>query len=141
MAEAFWSFAFRVFKNLKSFCKICFRYLVFFIFKLFDGEFINHKVFLVLGKPHHSVHWGINPLFKNTIPCFLPSPLLNMQTIQAPPLFRQSPLYIGFSWTPLKLSCKNCNPQKCNSPLPHFPTNTNAPLKLKVLSSPLFEIW
>ena len=51
----------------------------------------------------HSVHWGINspqkypPLF-----CQAPPPLLNQQTVQAPPLFRQFPLYIGFSWPPPK---------------------------------------
>ena len=33
----------------------------------------------------HSVHWGINPTFKNTTPSFLPSPLLSLQIVQAPP--------------------------------------------------------
>ena len=41
------------------------------------------------------------PPLKNTTPSFLPSPPLNLQTVQAL-FFRQSPLYIGFSWTPLK---------------------------------------
>ena len=123
------------FLKLKSLSKIYFKYLIFFIFKLFDGEFINRNFFLVLGKPHHCVHWGIT--FKNTIPSFLPSPPLKSANCPSPSFFRQSSLYIGFCWTPLKLSCKNCNPpQKCHSPLPHFPTN--APLKLKVLSSPPF---
>ena len=41
----------------------------------------------------HSVHWGIPP----------PPPLhpLNLQAVQAP-LFKQSPPYIGLSWTPSK---------------------------------------
>ena len=45
-----------------------------------------------------SVLWGINLPLKNTT-LFLasPLPLLNMQTVQAPPPpFRQSPLYIAF---------------------------------------------
>ena len=33
----------------------------------------------------HSMHWGINPLPKTPPPYFLPSPLLNLQTVQAPP--------------------------------------------------------
>ena len=33
--------------------------------------------------PTHSVHWGLTPLLKNVAPSFLPSPLLNLQTIQA----------------------------------------------------------
>ena len=41
------------------------------------------------------VLWGINPPQKH-YPSFSPRPLLNLQTFQAP-LFRQSPLYIGFS--------------------------------------------
>ena len=43
----------------------------------------------------------LTPL-KNTTPSFLPSSPLNQQTVQAP-LFRQSPLCIGFSWAPLKV--------------------------------------
>ena len=35
---------------------------------------------------------------KNTTPLFLAKPHLNRQTVQVP-LFRQSPLYIGFLWT------------------------------------------
>ena len=46
-----------------------------------------------------SVLWGVNLPLKNTT-LFLasPLPLLNMQTVQAPPPspFRQSPLYIAF---------------------------------------------
>ena len=46
--------------------------------------------------PTHSVHWGLAnpPPFKNITPSFLPSPLLNLQTIQAT-LFR-------------RLTSKNC---------------------------------
>ena len=40
----------------------------------------------------HRVHWGITT-------SFLPSPFLNLQTVQAL-LFRQSPLYIGFFMKP-----------------------------------------
>ena len=55
----------------------------------------------------HSVHWGINPLLKNTTPSFLstPPPPLNRQTSSPSPL-GNPPLYIGFSWThpsPLKV--------------------------------------
>ena len=42
-----------------------------------------------------SVHWGNNPPQKQH-PLFSTKPTLNLQTIQAP-LFRHSPLYIGFS--------------------------------------------
>ena len=38
--------------------------------------------------PTYSVHWGLNPPFKNITPSFLASPLLNLESIQAP-LFRQ----------------------------------------------------
>ena len=44
----------------------------------------------------HSVHWGINPPSKTPPSLSCQLPLLNLQTVQAP-LFRQSPLYIGFS--------------------------------------------
>ena len=61
----------------------------------------------------HSAHWGINPPLKNTAPppSFLPSPPpLNQQTVQAPPFLGNPPLYIGFSWPPLK-SDLSVNPQ------------------------------
>ena len=44
----------------------------------------------------HGVHWGINPPQKHYLLFLSKSPALNLQTVQAP-LFRQSPLYIGFS--------------------------------------------
>ena len=56
-----------------------------------------------IGKSH-SVHWGINPnFFKN-----IPSPLFcqapfKYANCQSPTLFRQSPLYLGFLGTPLKI--------------------------------------
>ena len=44
-------------------------------------------------------------------PSFLPSPPpLNQQTVQAPPFLGNPPLYIGFSWPPLK-SDLSVNPQ------------------------------
>ena len=43
----------------------------------------------------HSVHLGITPL-KNTTPSFLPSPLLNLQTIQAPPFLDNPPSILVF---------------------------------------------
>ena len=46
-------------------------------------------------KDIHGGHWGINPPSKTPPPLFLAKPPLNQQTVQAP-LFRQSPLYIGF---------------------------------------------
>ena len=51
----------------------------------------------------HSVRWEINPTPspQKHCPLFLTkSPPLNLQIVQSP-LFRQSPLYIGFPWTPL----------------------------------------
>ena len=68
----------------------------------FFGCFKRHFTDNILSKWHlgktipkfHSVHWVINPFFSPSLP-------LNMQTIhQPPPLFRQFPLYVGFSWTP-----------------------------------------
>ena len=48
------------------------------------GTCVNKKT-----PPTHSVHWDLNPSpLQNIIPSFLPSPFLNLQTIQAP-LFRQ----------------------------------------------------
>ena len=47
----------------------------------------------------HSVHWGIN-LPSKTPPLFLAKPPLNQQTVQAPSFLGNSPLYIGFLWTP-----------------------------------------
>ena len=45
---------------------------------------------------------GYQPAVKNTTPTsFLPSPLLNLQTVQAPSS-RHPPLYISFSWISLK---------------------------------------
>ena len=44
---------------------------------------------------------GVSTLIKNTTPSFSPSPLLNLQTVQAP-LFRQSP-YILFFCEPPKI--------------------------------------
>ena len=61
-----------------------------------------------LSPINHSVYWNINPPpppppLRNTIPLFLTKPPpLNWQTVQDP-LFRQSPLYIGFSRTPPKI--------------------------------------
>ena len=57
------------------------------------------------------MHWGINPLLKNTTPSFLPSsPLLNLKTVQAPLLnnphsilvFRELSLKVGFFSEPQK---------------------------------------
>ena len=42
---------------------------------------------------------GVSTPLKNATPSFLPSPLLSRQIVQAS-LFRQSPLYISFSWNP-----------------------------------------
>ena len=68
------------------------------------------------------VHWDINPPLKNTPPpLFLANPPLNWQTVQPssflsgkqsnPPSFlSNSPLYTGFSWSPLK-SNSSVNPQ------------------------------
>ena len=45
----------------------------------------------------HSVHWGINLQPQKHHPLlFLPNPLLNLKTVQAPFLSNSS-LYIGFS--------------------------------------------
>ena len=65
-------------------------------------EFNNDGAMMGQGqKQTHSLHWGINPS-KNTTPPPLSCqvcPPLNFQTVKAP-LFRQSPLWIGFSWPP-----------------------------------------
>ena len=52
---------------------------------------------------YNNVHWGINPapphstpLLKNTAPLFLAKSPLNLQTVQASPLFGQSPIHFGF---------------------------------------------
>ena len=69
--------------------------------------------FVDLKKQTHSVHWGIKPPLKNTTLLFCQAPLpppLNLQTVQAPLLFRQSPLYIGFSWNPPCKSDFSVNP-------------------------------
>ena len=52
----------------------------------------------------NSVYWGINCSSKAPLFPYLPSPLLNLQTVQAS-LLGKSPLYAGFSWTltPYKL--------------------------------------
>ena len=52
----------------------------------------------------HSVHWGINPLSKTPPPLSCQA-LLKLANCPSP-FFRQSALYIGFSWTrplPLKV--------------------------------------
>ena len=49
------------------------------------------------------VHWDINPpLKKPPPPLFLANPPLNWQTVQHSSFLSNSPLYIGFSWTPPK---------------------------------------
>ena len=57
---------------------------------------------------------GVSTPSKNTAPpppSFLPSPPpLNQQTVQASPFLENPPLYIGFSWPPLK-SDLSVNPQ------------------------------
>ena len=57
--------------------------------------------FYVMGIIHlvrHSVHWGINPPQKHpTFSCQAP---LKFANCSSSPLLDNSPLYIGFSWTP-----------------------------------------
>ena len=49
----------------------------------------------------HSVHWGINPPLKNTLPPLsCQPPLLKLANCSSPPFLGNHPLYIGFSWTP-----------------------------------------
>ena len=43
--------------------------------------------------PTHIVHWGLNPTSKTSPASFLPSPFLNLQTIQAL-LFKQFTPYV-----------------------------------------------
>ena len=52
---------------------------------------VNKKV-----PPTHSVHWSLNPTSKTSTPFFLPSILLNLQTIQAPFLGNKPPIYWFF---------------------------------------------
>ena len=69
------------------------------------GIFYGSGVASTFDSSSHNVYWGINPTSKTSPPpSFLPSPSLNLHTVQAPPLpppplsfFRQSQLYIGFS--------------------------------------------
>ena len=51
----------------------------------------------------HSVHWDINPL-KNTSLLFFAKLSLKSAKLSKPPAYLGNPfLYIGFSWTPLKI--------------------------------------
>ena len=73
---------------------------------------IAGKCNVIIGMPEQSVHWVSPPPLKKKkkkkkapFPSFLPSPLLNLQTDQAPPFLSNPPfLYIGFLWT----HPKNC---------------------------------
>ena len=48
---------------------------------------------------YHSVHWGINSPLKNTTPLILAKLTRFKSANCSSPLSKQSPLYIGFSWT------------------------------------------
>ena len=52
------------------------------------------------ARPTHSVHWGLNPTSKTSTSSFLPSPLLNLQTIQAPLLSQLTPNILVFHANP-----------------------------------------
>ena len=70
---------------------ICFGYF------MSISRYVNKK-----AAPTQCALGSQGPL-KNIIPSFLPSPHLNLQTVQAP-LFREfTPQYIGFSCSPLKI--------------------------------------
>ena len=57
-----------------------------------------------MGQNNHNGHWGINPPLKNTTPLLIAKPPLNQQTVQATPLFRQSPpIYWFFKIPHLKV--------------------------------------
>ena len=81
---------------------------------------------LSLFLPWHSVHW-VSALLKTTNPSFLPSPLIDVKTVQAPLFLGNSSLYIGFlwispenqifQWTPLVLKFFILNP------IPSFKSN------------------
>ena len=49
--------------------------------------------------PIHSVQWSLKPTSKTSASSFLPSPFLNLQTIQAP-LLRQFTPYVLLFHTP-----------------------------------------
>ena len=106
---------------------------------------------------HHKVHWGVNHPLKNTTPSFLPGSPLKSANCPSQPLFRQSPLYFGFSWTPLPPHLKTgffrflVNPHDIKTFLllnisdfsffyrkshPLFPINL--PLKIEILQRPPF---
>ena len=59
---------------------------------------VNKKAALTYG-----VHWGLNPTSKTSTPFFLPNPLLNLRTIQAPCLGISSPIYWFFMHPALKI--------------------------------------
>ena len=77
---------------------------------LWFSLFHHKNCFVLLNVFHNSVHWGINHLSKHH-PLFFTKPPLNQQTVQVPPLFRQSsclnwffvnpsPQSRNFQWTP-----------------------------------------
>ena len=63
-------------------------------------------LFEILCQTIHSVHWGISPPQKHHPLFHAKSPLFKFANCPSPPLFRQSPLYIGFSWTPFPLKVR-----------------------------------
>ena len=79
-----------------------------------DKSIVQEYVLLTLAdiswqflKAKHSVHWVINPSphapspsLKNTPTLLFTQPTLNLQIVQAPPLFRQSSLYVDFCEPP-----------------------------------------
>ena len=88
----------------------------------------------------YSVLWGINLPFKNTTPSFSPSPLLDLQLIQAP-LFKQFPPTSRFFVNPLKIGFFSEPHKTPVAPLKKvthlfFPSKT--PLKIVILPSPPF---
>ena len=64
----------------------------------------QNKLIYNKQRNYHSVHWGINSPSKIPPPYFSPSPHLNLQTIQASPLFKQFPVYIDFRFAPPNLN-------------------------------------
>ena len=89
--------------------KTLIRKLTLTILKYIWNNYINYKR-MKITNTCHSVNWGItHSPQKHHLLFFSKSslPSLNLQTVQVPHFFRQSPLCIGFSWSLCPRPLKN----------------------------------
>ena len=107
--------------------KITLIYLLSFVF-IFSHS-LYHSLSLVVplvvalfinDRTRNAVNWGIDPSSKTPPPLFC-------QVTPSPLLFRQLPLFIGFSWSPLKNRIFQWNPIILKffilNPIPSFKSN------------------